>query len=142
MYERETLPDGSTLLRSARCRFVFRRVRPGVLLITIEGFDDGSFGDAPFDHTLAEVARFGAIDLFFDTTAAQGAATPVREAWTAWFAAQKPRLRRVHIVGASKYILSTMHITKELSRTGDLIQVHSDPDAFNIALARAGTGKS
>ena len=139
MFERETLPDGSTVLRAARCSFTFRRPRPGVLLVIIEGYDDGLFGDAPFDQILAHIARFGALELFVDTTRALGAVTSVREAWTAWFAAQQPRLRRVHIAGASKFILSTMHITKELSRTGDLIQVYSDHDAFMAALARAGT---
>jgi hypothetical protein len=142
VFERETLPDGSILLRAARCRFTFRRPRSGVLLVVIEGYDDGIFGDAPFDHVLADIARFGTIELFVDTTQALGAVTPVREAWTTWFAAQKPRLRRVHLAGASKFMLSALHITKELSRTGDLIQVYSDHAAFTAALARAGTGSS
>ena len=139
MFERETLPDGSILLRAARCRFTFRRPRPGVLLVIIDGYDDGAFGDAPFDHIFADIARFGTLELFVDTTQALGAVTSVRESWTAWFAAQKPRLRRVHLAGASKFMLSALHITKELSRTGDLIQVYSDHAAFMAALARAGT---
>jgi hypothetical protein len=135
--ERETLPDGSTVVRCDRCRFVFRRPRPGVLLVIIEGYDDGSLGDACFDQIQAEMARFGPLELFFDTGATLGAATPVREAYTAWFAAQQARLRRVHIFGASRFILSTMHISRELSRTGDLIVVYSDRAAFDAALGRA-----
>lgn len=136
MFDRETLPDGSTLLRSARCRFTMTRVRPGALLVRIEGYDGGEFGDAPFDHMLAEMARFAPLDLFVDTSDALGATTPVREAWTEWFRVQRPRLACVHLLGGSKYMTSTLNISKELSRTGDLIRVHAARDSFDAALAQ------
>ena len=137
MFARETLPDGSTLLRTDRARFTLSRPKPGVFLVRIEGNDQGEFGDAPFDAVLAEMARFGPLELFVDTAEVLGVATRVREAWTEWFRVQQPRLRRVHILGGSKFVLSTMNISKELSRTGELIRVYKQREAFAEALARA-----
>lgn len=137
MFERETLPDGSTVLRSERCRFTLTRLRPGAFFVRIEGYDRGEFGDAPFDGILAEMARFAPLELFVDTSDALGAATPVREAWTEWFRVQQPRLRRVHLLGGSKFMTSTLSISKELSRTGELIRVHAARDSFDAALAQA-----
>ena len=139
VFDRETLPDGSTLLRSARCRFTLTRLRPGAFLVRIEGYDQGEFGDAPFDAILAEMTRFGPLELFVDTADALGAATPVREAWTEWFRVQQPRLRRAHLLGGSKYMTSTLNIAKELSRTGELIRVHAGRESFDAALAQART---
>ncbi len=138
MFDRETLPDGSTLLRSARCKFTLTRLRPG-FFVRIEGYDQGEFGDAPFDEIIAEMTRFGPLELFFDMSDALGATTPVREAWIEWFRVQQPRLLRVHLLGGSKYMLSTLNVSKELSRTGELLCVHASRGSFDAALAQART---
>ncbi|WP_437310654.1 hypothetical protein [Sorangium sp. So ce388] len=47
MSHREVLDDGSIDLAKDGCSFVFRRLRPGAVLVTIAGRDTGSLGDAP-----------------------------------------------------------------------------------------------
>lgn len=143
MFDRETLPDGATVLRTERCSFTLSRPRPGVFLVRIVGNDRGEFGDAPFDLVLAEIGRFGKLELFVDTSGVEGVVSRVREAWTEWFRTHQPKLTRVHILsGGSRFVATTMHISKELSRTGDLIRIHEDPATFAEALARATADSS
>ena len=64
----ELFEDGSTRLSIAEAAFVFRRPRPGVLVVTGTGWDRGQFGDVPFEEIEAEGARFGPLELFIDTS--------------------------------------------------------------------------
>ena len=141
MFARETLPDGSTRLSSERGSFTFTRPRPGVFLVRITGYDQGEFGDAPFDAMQAEINRFKRIELFVDTREVFGAATAVREAWTEWLKLHASELVRAHLVSGSKLVFMALTVAKELSRTGDLIRVYSDPAAFDDALARAAAAR-
>lgn len=138
MFERETLPDGATVLRSERCSFTFTRVRPGVLLVRIVGNDRGEFGDAPFERVQAELDRFRALALFIDAEGVEGVVSAVREAWTEWLRTHQAELTQVHILGGSRFVTTTMLISKELSRTGELIRVHAAREGFAGALARVG----
>ncbi len=92
---------------------------PCVFLVRIVGDDRGEFGDAPFDLVLAEIGRFGELELFVDTSGVEG-------------------VTRVHIPsGSPRFVATTMNIPKELPRTGELTRVHEDPATFAEALARA-----
>jgi hypothetical protein len=129
--------DGPSQLVGDACTFRFSRPRAGVFVVAIEGYDRGELGAAPFERIEAEISRVGPIELFVDTRAAQGSATPVREAWTQWFGRRRTSLQRVHLLAGTRFLRVTMDITKQLSRTGDLIVVYGDIDNFDAALARA-----
>jgi hypothetical protein len=135
-YEREIRKDGTISLYSAGCTFVYQRLRAGVLLVTISGDDKGEFGMAPLQEVDAEIARGGPLALFVDTRAARGAATSVTEDWTAWFAANQKNLRAVTILATSKFVHLIVSIAKHLSRTGEMIRIHTDEATFDEALAR------
>lgn len=135
----EQRSDGSSLLTGEGCTFRFSRPRPGVLVVGIDGFDRGELGTTPFERIEAELAQVGALELFVDTRAAQGSATCVRESWTRWFARHRASLLRVHLLAGTRFLRVTLDITKELSRTGDLIVVYGDVDSFDAALARAAS---
>ena len=138
MFERETLPDGATILRSERCSHTFTRLRPGVLLLRIVGNDRGEFGDAPMDHVQAEMQRFRALEFFIDMSGVEGVVSRVREGWTEWLRLQQSGLTRVHMLtGGSRFVTTTVSVSKELSRTGEMIQIHTDPGRFAEAIARA-----
>ena len=47
---RELAPDGTVILRAGRGTFHYRRPRPGVLDVRIEGVDNGQFGTATLDE--------------------------------------------------------------------------------------------
>ena len=137
MFERETLPDGATILRSERCSHTFTRLRPGVLLLRIVGNDRGEFGDAPMDFVQAEMQRFRTLVFFIDMSGVEGVVSRVREAWTEWLRLQQSGLTRVHMLtGGSRFVTTTVSVSKELSRTGEMIQIHTDPERFAEAIAR------
>jgi hypothetical protein len=137
--ERALLSDGSVRLSSGRCTFSFRRLRPGALLVTIDGYDQGQFGAAPVDEAAAEFSRTSEpVRLYIDTRLASGPTTGVMETWTAWLAANRERLARVVVLVApeSKLLHLTVSIAQHLSRTGDLLQICGDEAEFRRAVER------
>lgn len=139
MHQREIQTDGTIALRGTRCAFVYRRVRPGVLLVTITGDDEGELGMAPLHEIDAEIARHAPLSLYVDTRAARGAATRVSEDWTAWFTTNRKNLRSVGILATSKLVHLIVSIAKHLSRTGEMIRIYTEAAPFEAALAREGT---
>lgn len=141
--ERETLADGTIRLQAGRgSSMTFARVRPGVVLVRIVGYDRGEFGDAPFDLMQAEARRWGKIELFVDATETPGAVTAVRETWTEWFKVHRGELVRVHAVSGSTFVEMALSVAKTLSRTGELMQLYKDREEFDAALQRARGGQS
>ncbi len=143
MIKREVLSDGSVKLASEGSEFVYRRLRPGLILLEISGDDRGQFGTATQDEVATEFARYGQpIELYMDATAARGAATKVMEDWTAWFDHQRKHLAHVAVLISpdAKVLQLTVSIAKHLSRTGDLIAIHLDRRNFEAALTRAAPG--
>jgi hypothetical protein len=140
VFQREILKDGSICLRSAGCSFVYRRLRPGAVLVTITGDDKGEFGLAPLHELDAEITRSAPLSLYVDTRAARGAATSVSEDWTAWFASNQKNLRAVSILATSKLVHLIVSIAKHLSRTGEMIRIFTEEAAFEAAVGREAAG--
>jgi hypothetical protein len=137
VFQREVLKDGAVRLSNERCTFVYRRLRPGVVLLTISGHDKGEFGTAPMDELREELSRYAPVELFIEMTDTSGATVPVQESWTEWFSAHRSALKNVSILAHSKYMHFTAEVVKFFSRTGELIRVYLDPKPFEDALARA-----
>lgn len=137
---REVLKGGTVRLSAPTCAFVYRRLRPGALLVSISGDDKGDLGPAPLDEVSAEIARFGPIDLFVDTAEATGIATQVSDLWTAWFRDNKPRLKRVSIHAPSRFVRLVISVAKLFSGTGELIRIYEDAEPFDQAIAREAPG--
>jgi hypothetical protein len=131
---RELRPGGVVHLSSGHATFSFSRPRAGRLLVTISGIDRGQFGPSTLDEITAALDREGSLELFIDAREAVGAAVSVSEEWTRFFSVQRKRLRRVHVLAGSKAVKLTVAIAQHLSRTGDLIQIYSDPQIFDARL--------
>jgi hypothetical protein len=133
--KREILPGGDIRLSSGNCTFLYQRRRPSVLQVTISGYDAGQFGTATLDEILTAINREGKIELFVDARDATGTATGVSDDWTRFFSANREKLSRVHVlIGESKVLQLTVAIAQHLSRTGNLIQIYSDPEIFGSKL--------
>jgi hypothetical protein len=139
---RETLDDGSIRLSANGCSFVYTRLRPGAVLVTIEGRDLGALGDAPLDELAAEIRRYPPVDLYMDTRDATFAATSVSDAWTSFFSANHAQLRRVRILVSSRFVHLVVEVAKLFSRTGELIQIDADAARFDEAVARVASATS
>ena len=131
---RELLPGGVVRLSSGKSTFEFARTRPGRLLVTISGMDKGQFGPSTLDEITAALHREGSLELFIDARQAVGVTASVSEEWTRFFSVQRTKLRRVHVLAGSKAVKLTVAIAQHLSRTGELIQIYSDPQIFDSRL--------
>lgn len=137
MMRREMLENGSVRLVSEKCQFVYRPLRPGALLVTIDGNDTGQFGRAPLEEIDREQASAGVpLRVFIDASKATGPSTSVMEMWTTWLAARKEDLERVVMLipEGSKLLHLTVSIAQHLSRTGNLIWICSDEAEFEEAV--------
>lgn len=137
--KREPLDHGSVLLATDRCRFVYRPLQPGALLITIDGNDSGEFGHATLEEIELIAARSATpLRVYIDPTRATGPSTSVMETWTAWLAAKRDLLERLIILipENSKLLHLTVSIAQHLSRTGNLIRICSNQAEFDDAVGR------
>jgi hypothetical protein len=138
---REQRPDGTVRIADERCSFTFWRPRPGVVLLRIEGIDQGQFGSLPQDELRGDVVRYAPIELFVETGG--GVMTPsplVQEQWAEWFRDNRPALKAIHFLAGGKYLQFTAEVVKLFSRTGDLMRVYLDRAAFEEALQRSAPG--
>jgi hypothetical protein len=125
-------PDGSVILTAGQCKFVYRRSIPGVLDVEISGVDDGQFGTATLDELRLALMRDRPLELFVDTREALAPSISVSEEWTRFFSENRKDLKRVNVLVGSKVVSLTVAIAQHLSRTGNLIQIYSDPESFEI----------
>jgi hypothetical protein len=137
--QREVEPDGSVVLKDARCSFTFRR-HPGVMEIRIEGIDNGQLGAAPLDEIAIALLREHPLELFVDATRASMPAVSVSREWTRFFSANRARLKRVSVLVGSRSVELTVAIAQHLSQTGRLIQIYSDEELFEARRAQALKG--
>jgi hypothetical protein len=140
MIQREVLQDGTVRLKSAKCSFTFYRLRPGVVLLRIEGDDSGEFGTAPMDELREDLSRYAPVEFFIEMLPTTSARLQVQEAWTEWFSQNRSALKSVSMLTRSKYMHFTAEVVKLFSRTGELIRVYLEPGPFEEAIARAVPG--
>lgn len=133
---REELPDGDVRLADPACTFLFHRLRPAALLVTITGHDRGQFGTRSLDEVRLEILRHRPLELFIDASEAVGATARVSEEWTRFFSLNREHLKRVSVLVGSKAVHLTVAIAQHLSRTGNLIQIYSDPETFTAQLGK------
>jgi hypothetical protein len=134
---RDVLPGGRIRVSAGDCTFVFERLRPGALLSIIVGDDKGQFGTCTLDEIRMELLRHRPLELFIDAREAVGAAVSVSNEWTHFFSLNRESLKRVSVLVGSKVVRLTIAIAQHLSRTGDLIQIYSDPATFEARVAAA-----
>lgn len=131
------LADGRTELAAEGGQFLFQRLRPGALLVTISGQDSGQFGSAALDEIRMEILRQGTLELLVDASAAVLVTTEVSAEWTRFFSLSRQQLRRVSVLTGSKLMNLTVAIAQHLSQTGNLIQIYSDRALFDAVIADA-----
>ncbi|MDB4966733.1 MAG: hypothetical protein JWN44_2422 [Myxococcales bacterium] len=137
--EREVLTDRSVRLRSANCSWIFERLRPGVLLVTVNGHDHGEFGTATLDE-VSTAMGLRPLALFVDARLSPSASTAASEPWTAWFTANRAGLKRVTVLTAARALRLTLAISSHLSRIDDLMRITDDAHEFEAAVAAEAPG--
>lgn len=134
MIHREKLFETSLLIRSSTCSYRIDRIKPGLVYMTISGQETGELGRAPLGEVAAEAAHHPPLRLFIDMTALRGITPPVSDDWTAWFRANQQSLGKVHALVDSPLVQLTVTVSQLLSRSGNLIRVHTEAATFEAAL--------
>ncbi len=129
---RETLDDGSIRLATEAVQVTLRRLRPGAMLVTYAGYDDGSLADVVLDELGAEAGRYRALEIFIDAENIDGVTTSVRETWTRWMQAHRDHTK-ITLLVASKFMHVTVNVAKHLSGFGKMITL-SDRAKFDAAI--------
>jgi hypothetical protein len=127
---REVEADGTVALRAGRGTFRYRRPRPGVLDIAIEGQDNGQFGTASLDEIAMALVRERPLEIFVDASAASMPAVAVSRQWGQFLTLNRADLTRVSVLVSSRSVELTIAIVQHLSQTGKLIQLYTDPELF------------
>jgi hypothetical protein len=134
---RQTHPDGRWELAAGNASFLYERLRPGTLLITVSGNDMGQFGTQALDEIRLEMLRHRPVELFVDAQGAGVISVQVSREWTQFFALNREQLLRVSVLVGSRAIELTVAIAQHLSQTGNLIQIYSDRELFDARVAAA-----
>src|SRR5688572_2857303 len=93
--QRTILADGRVRLVAGKAEFIFERLRPGVMLVTVSGIDKGQFGTATLDEIRLEMLRQRPVELFVDAEAAVAVSVDVSREWTQFFSLNREHLKRV-----------------------------------------------
>lgn len=133
---RELLEDGSTLLSDDDGAFLFRRPRPGLLVIGISGRDVGQFGEAPFEEMEAEAARFGRLAIYLDTSATDVAGADVVTRWTGWLRQLPVWVRSLDILHGRETTGLNVAIAAHLARRPGRLTAHDDRQRFAKAVVK------
>lgn len=133
---REELKGGGVRLFDARCSFTFRLLSPRALEVEIRGRDRGQFGPAPFEEIRVHLGGTP-LELFVDASQAEGPTSDVSDAWTRFLNREAPHLKRVSVLAVAKFVHLTVSVAKLFSRTGELVQVYSDPKLYREARERS-----
>lgn len=134
MISREIDPDGTLRLRSAQCAYSITRLRPGALLLKIEGKELGELGRAPLGEVAAEAALHPPLRLFIDLSALTSISDEVSNDWTAWFRANRGSISRLDALTGSILVELTVAVSQVLSHTGDMMRLHTDRQRFESAI--------
>lgn len=132
---REVASDGTVWLKSNRCSYSFRLLRPGVLLVTLAGIDDGQFGSMALDEIRVHLLEHRPLQLFVDAEAAIAVMVEVSREWTHFFTSNRQRLKRVSALPGTRAVELTMAIAQHLSQTGNLLQIYTDRALFTERMA-------
>lgn len=112
----EILAGGDLRLRGAAGAFLFRRLKPGVLLTAFEGRDTGEFGMQALEVVAQEHRLFGKpVEWFFDATQVDTTAKTVSDAWTRWLRANRPVLAKMHVLTADEETRLRISVARHFS---------------------------
>ena len=127
--------DGSVVIRDERCAYTFRWISAGVVEVRMVGTDSGQFGMAVIDEVALALFRERSLELFVDATEGSIMSVNVTTAWARFYELNREGLRRVTILATTKPMTVAMGLVRYLSKTGDLLRIVSDTDAYEARKA-------
>ena len=127
--KREVEADGTVTLRAGPGTFRYRHAG-GLLLIRVEGHDNGQFGSALTDEIAAVLARAAPVEIFVDASAGSMPGLAVNRQWARFLGDHQHDITRVHILVGSKIAELSLAVVQRLSPAGKLIRTYTKREAF------------
>lgn len=118
------------------CTIKIRRPADRVTVLVITGKDRGEHGDAPMRELARDLER-GELQLFIDARDTIGANLDVSGQWAQWLSAHRARFKRISMLTGSRFVQLTAEFVRRFADLGELMNVYTDPAAFETALSLA-----
>ena len=132
---RENAGDGRIIIHDDRCTYSIAGLAPGVIELRIVGTDTGQFGSAIIDEVALALIREHVLELLVDAVEGSIVSVGVTTAWARFFEINRSKLQRVTVLASTRAMTLAMGFVRFLSRTGDLIRILSDRDAYEARKA-------
>ena len=130
--EKSQLSKDSTLYVGARLSMVITVLKPGHVLISLFGYNDGELGDAYLAVLDEQIKENGFICVYMDAREQTGIATEERERLASWTKATGDKYRAGHLLFKSKIIELAVAVVNLL--TGGSVRSYSKLELFEEAI--------
>ncbi len=127
---------GSVELLTRQCKILCLRPILGTIVIQISGKDSGALYRALFNELEPDLVSNAPVRLFIDTRQASGYAINIVD-WGHFVGEDHGLFGQIHVLVGSTLVGLSAKIIKHLSRTGELIQIHTMPATYHFELQQA-----
>jgi hypothetical protein len=130
----EILAGGDLRLRGTAGAFLFRRLKPGVLLTAFHGRDTGEFGTQALEVVAQEHRFFGKpVEWFFDATQVDATAKAVSDEWTNWLRANRSVLAKMHVLTADDQTRLRISVARHFSDSLKEMVLYTDRSKWAVS---------
>lgn len=119
------------------CHLAIERPAATIVVVRLEGWDAGEWGDLPMRELGQDLARPESLELFIDARAVRGATTEVSAEWARWLAEHRDRFRHVSMLTGSPFVRLTANFVRRFAELGEVMRIDTDEVGFDAALARS-----
>lgn len=131
----DILSGGDIRLRAQAGAFVYRRLRPAVLLTCFRGRDAGEFGTRPLDIVAQEFRYFEKpVEWFFDASLVENTTRAVSDQWTEWLRGHRAVLSRMHVLTADTGTHFRISLARHLSDSIKEMSIYTERAKWERAL--------
>lgn len=137
----EFLSGGDRRLQGLSGAFIYRRLRPGVLLTSFKGRDTGEFGTEPLDLVAQEHRLFEKpVEWFFDASDPENITRAVSEQWTVWLRRHRAVLARMHVLTADQETHLRISVARHFSDSLREMVLYTERPKWERALLLGSPG--
>lgn len=109
------------------------RPRPGVVIMTMVGIDDGELGRAPF-LALEDDLATGPVEIFIDARRGRPDSAAISGQWAMFFHANRARIARVHMLTRPRFPQDSAELVRAFAILEDSMDLVTDVAEFERTL--------
>lgn len=136
--EHAALSKDSTLYVGARLSMVITILKPGHVLITLAGYNDGELGETYLKVLDQQIAETGFLYCYMDTREQTGISAEERDRLARWAQQQGEKYRAGHLLFKSRLLELAVALVNLVTRGS--VKTYSNVEAFEEAIRREVPG--